>query len=548
MANLAILFDFDGTLTRAGTIDFSRIREALRCPAETPILEFIASIPSTARRKSALETLHNYEMEAAIRSLPNVGAEETLQFLRGHAIKVGIISRNSTSAIRCALDNFSSIGPDDFDILISRDDAYAPKPSPEAIVAAAGLLNVSVEHLIVVGDYILDIEAGRRAGAFTVFLTNCNRAAPCKEQPDYVIDELPELMKIARLHLPLPDGKLPNDLLSVFLAETGISPGPALVGPAVGEDVAAVGLQGEEVLVMKSDPVTFATDDIARYAVTVNVNDIATSGASPRWLLTTLMFPGGTRAYQIRNVMAQLHEIAAQQGLTLCGGHTEITGAVTRPIVAAQAVGTVSRSRLIDKRNMRERNQVLMTKRVSVEGTSIIAREFGDDLRKMGVSADLIERCRQFLAKPGISILPEARIAAQFESVTGMHDVTEGGLATALEEFSQTGGHRIRVYMDRIPYLEETLILCRLLDLHPLGLIGSGSLLISCDKEEYQTLLQRIRDAGIEATCIAEVLGTGVGIEAVSQVGVSVEWPSFEVDEIARLFRRMRPPKDGPDL
>ena len=64
-------------------------------------------------------------------------------------------------------------------------------------------------------------------------------------------------------------------------------------GSAGGEDVAAVSLAGEDTLVLKSDPITFATDAVGYYAMVVNANDLATSGARPRWMLATLLFPPG---------------------------------------------------------------------------------------------------------------------------------------------------------------------------------------------------------------------------------------------------------------
>mgnify|MGYP001061096191 CR=1 FL=1 len=61
--------------------------------------------------------------------------------------------------------------------------------------------------------------------------------------------------------LPLPSGKLPNDLLAQFLQAAEIHDPAVLVYPGVGEDTAAVDVSGEEVLVLKSDPVTFVTDE-----------------------------------------------------------------------------------------------------------------------------------------------------------------------------------------------------------------------------------------------------------------------------------------------
>ena len=80
---------------------------------------------------------------------------------------------------------------------------------------------------------------------------------------------------------PLPLGKLPVDLLARFLAQAPIQDPRVLYGPGIGLDCAVIDL-GERILVFKSDPITFATDDIGWYAVQVSANDVATTGASPR--------------------------------------------------------------------------------------------------------------------------------------------------------------------------------------------------------------------------------------------------------------------------
>jgi len=201
--------------------------------------------------------------------------------------------------------------------------------------------------------------------------------------------------------------------------------------------------------------------------------------------------------------------------------------------VCGMMAGSVRKRNLIDKRRMRPGDRVLLTKAAAVEGTAIIARELGSHLRKFGMSAEKIESCRAFLDR--ISIIPEARQAAQCPGTSAMHDVTEGGIATALEELSAAGGCRLRVDLDRIPVFSETRMICRLLGAHPLGLIGSGSLLICCRAKHAGRLEMDLRRAGIEATCIGEVAELGIGVRGFKR-GRPAPWPRFEVDEIARLF------------
>ena len=408
-----------------------------------------------------------------------------------------------------------------------------PKPDPEGVLLAAKAMNADIDQVMVVGDFVFDIQAGNNAGAVTVFVDNGAAPTAGPIESDHRISDLLELKRIIRMTTPLPAGKFPNDLLEEFFGQFPFEDPSVLIFPGVGEDTAAIDVTAEEVMVLKSDPITFATDAIGEYAVMVNANDIATAGAEPRWFLTTLLFPCGSTASEILQSMMELQSISRKWGITLCGGHTEITDAVNRPVVIGMLAGTVPKKNLIDKRNMRPGDQVLLTKALAVEGTAIIAREFGDRLQAKGVSKSEIKTCRSFLSR--IAILKEAAIAGRTKGVSAMHDITEGGLATATKELSAAGKHRIRIDMDRIPIFPETERLSRLLGIDPLGLIGSGSLLICCRKSAAADLITKIQDAGVQVTGIGEVLDSGDGIDAVTKEG-SAEWPSFEVDEIARLF------------
>jgi len=529
----AVLFDFDGTLTKPGALNFHRLKETIGCPADVPVLEFIEDLPLPPQRNEAFKHLERFEKEAAVNSEPNIGAQKLIHFLRSKKIGIGIITRNTLSSVERALQNFEHIDMSYFNVIVSRETPARLKPSGDGIILAANILKVDVSQILMVGDFVFDIQAGQAAGCMTVFLDYGTTSSSTKVESDFVVTSLEEIKSIVRLGLPLSPGKLPNDLLENFLDRFNVHDPSVLIGAGVGEDAAAVDIDKEEVLVIKSDPITFATDAIGHYAVVINANDIATSGAIPRWFLATLLFPSGVTASFIRQVMHELESVCRRLGITLCGGHTEITDAVTRPVITGMLAGTVAKNRLIDKRDIKPGDNVLLTKGVAVEGTAIIAREFGDRLRELGMTESDIETCKKFLFS--ISILEEAKIARNCVGVSAMHDITEGGLATALMELSIAGEHRIKVNMDHIPIFEQTEKICTLLGINPMGLIGSGSLLICSRKNETQTLMDNIRDAGINITRIGEVMEPGRGIEAVSKGG-PVAWPSFEVDEITRLY------------
>jgi len=192
----AVLFDFDGTLTRPGSLDFNTIRRAVKCPAGIPILEHIETLATDEPRKRAIRILEQYELEAAKRSQPNAGAEDLIVFLKSLQLKLGILTRNSLNSVSVALMNFSRVQESDFNAIITRHDPARPKPHPESVLLAASRLGVAPDKILVVGDYVFDIEAGQQAGAQTVFLHTSATTRLPDPPADYTIKVLNELKAI----------------------------------------------------------------------------------------------------------------------------------------------------------------------------------------------------------------------------------------------------------------------------------------------------------------------------------------------------------------
>lgn len=527
-----VIFDFDGTLTAPSALDFSLIRKALRCPPNKPVLEFIDELPDGERTQAA-KTLLRFEMDAAARSVPNPGAEELVLRLKSWGLRLVIITRNESAPVARAFKNFRHTTMDDFDLIISRDAPHKPKPHPASVIFALESLDVHPHEALMVGDYVFDIQAGIAAGTATAYLDTGRHVFPSDVHCDHVIGSLSELEPIIRSRLPLPLGKFPNELLASMLMNINRTTHPTvLTPPRVGEDTAAIDVADDEVIVMKSDPITFETSDPGRHSVIINANDIATAGATPRWMLVTLLAPPGTTPESISRVMENLHRQCQALEIAVCGGHTEITDAVSRLVVSASLVGVVSKDKLARKTNMTRGDAVLMTKRVAVEGTAIILSEHADRLREVGIAETSIRKSAEFTDK--LSVIPEARAACETGAVTAMHDVTEGGFATALRELATAGGRDIQIDMDAIAYYPETLETCERLNLDPLGLIGSGTLLICCQANHSERVLTVIREAGVEACEIGEVGAEGGAIIGLKR-GNPVEWPSFKTDELTKL-------------
>ena len=148
--------------------------------------------------------------------------------------------------------------------------------------------------------------------------------------------------------MSLLTGKLPAELLERLLAGVVRRDPRVLLGPALGEDAALIDM-GDRVLVAKADPVTFATDRIGWYAVHVNANDVACTGARPAWFLATILLPEGATEALAEEVFAQIEAACGALGVTLVGGHTEVTYGLERPIVAGAMLAEVAPDRVVRK-------------------------------------------------------------------------------------------------------------------------------------------------------------------------------------------------------
>ncbi|HUF93299.1 MAG TPA: AIR synthase family protein [Candidatus Limnocylindria bacterium] len=334
----------------------------------------------------------------------------------------------------------------------------------------------------------------------------------------------------------LPVGKLRAEMMQAVFDTLPSRDPRVVVGPRVGEDAAVIDM-GDRYLIASADPITFATDDLARYALAVNANDVAVRGARPRWFLATVLLPEGTTTdASATALLAQLAEACEELDIALVGGHTEVTHGLARPLVAGTMLGEVAKDKLVTTGGAQVGDAVVMTKGVPVEGAAIIAREKEAELRARGVPAAIIRRAKNFLRVPGISVLPEAEIACELASVHAMHDPTEGGIATALVELAEAAQVGLRIDATRIMILPEGKVLCEAFGLDPLGTIASGALLMTLDPAEAAIVVHALARESIDCHFIGSVVAREHGVTLVDGTR---QWPMpvFAQDEITRLFK-----------
>jgi hydrogenase expression/formation protein HypE len=291
---------------------------------------------------------------------------------------------------------------------------------------------------------------------------------------------------------PLKVGKVPNDVLQKIVFENlGHADPSVLLGPNLGEDAALI-QHGGEVIAFKSDPITGSADEVGWLAVYVNANDIATRGAKPRWFIQCILLPEGSSSSDLNEICRQIDSAAKEIGVSIVGGHTEVTRGIDRPIVVGAMIGTVSDMRFFTSGGASPGDALYMTKSAGLEGTAILSSE-PRIASKFGKA--FTTKCKALVKL--INVAGECAVLAKQDGVTAMHDITEGGLLGGVWELAEAAHAGIFIDLARVPVLEETVKICSELGLDPYRLIGSGSLLFTVRPSGERDVEATLKSSGI---------------------------------------------------
>lgn len=337
--------------------------------------------------------------------------------------------------------------------------------------------------------------------------------------------------------MAMPLGKLPPDALARLLQRIDVRDPRVIVGSGPGIDAAVLEL-GDRYLIATSDPITLVSARAGWYAVHVNANDIAVMGGTPRWLLATVMLPPQADEALLMALHEDTLAACADLGVTLIGGHTEVTDAVDRPVIAGTMLGEAAKDRLVTSAGARAGDIVLIAGGIAIEGTAALAGEATVRERLAGradIDAGLLNHAAALLFQPGISVVRAARALCDAARPHAMHDATEGGLATALREMAAASGAGLWVQERRIPVLTATRALCAALDLDPLGLLASGCLIAAVAPEDVAAALGALAAVGVMAAEIGRVTRPEEGLRLATEGGER-PLPAFARDELARLL------------
>ncbi len=300
-----------------------------------------------------------------------------------------------------------------------------------------------------------------------------------------------------------------------------------LVHAGLGEDSAVIDF-GDEVCLISTDPITGAVQGIGELAVHVSCNDIAANGGTPIGVQIVLLLPESIKESQIVTIMEDVQRTAADLEVEIIGGHTEITSRVTECILSVTAVGRAPRGRYVTSDGAKVGDDILITKGVGIEATAIIARDFAEHLPFTVLPEEIDEFTRQ------LSVVPEGLIAAEF-GVSAMHDITEGGLLGAVGEICHASQTGCEIWENAVHMCDLTRRITSHLQLDPLSLLSSGSMLIAASRG--QELRRELKERGIPSYIVGRIM-EGPSRIVIRENGKREDIPSYVQDELWRLFAR----------
>lgn len=294
-------------------------------------------------------------------------------------------------------------------------------------------------------------------------------------------------------------GKLPENVLRRSILKQIHTKRPEVCqGAAVGEDCAAVKLAEDEFFVLSTDPITGTAVDIGNLAIQITLNDLASAGAEPIGVMLTVLLPEQITEPEIREMMQQVEEACSKENVQIMGGHTEVTTVVNQPVITVTGVGKAKEGKMVSTAGAKAGMDIVLTKWIGLEGTSIIAKEKQQELLSR-FSENFIFRAQKF--DQMLSVIPEAATAVK-SGVGAMHDVTEGGIFGALWEMAEASGVGLEIELKKIPLKQETVEICEFFGINPYELISSGSMLMAA--EDGNRLVLDLQKAGIAASVIGK--------------------------------------------
>ena len=286
-------------------------------------------------------------------------------------------------------------------------------------------------------------------------------------------------------------------------------------------------------IVLKSDshavkPIFFPSGDIGRLAVAGTVNDIAVLGAEPYALACGFILEEGLALNDFERILASMRQTCLEAGVSIVTGDTKVVekGSLGGCVINTSGIGRRSaaleknievvkrfrnnfETRWILDSNLRAGDKIILSGTIGDHGLAVLSVQEGLSFGS-GIKSDV---------KPLNNLIQ--RLLGEIGGIVAMKDPTRGGLADALNEFSEKSHVGILIYEDKIPVREDVQAACEMLGLDPLEIGNEGKVVIGVVRERSEEILQLLRatEEGKEAEIVGEASADFTGVAMQTVVG-----------------------------
>ena len=274
-------------------------------------------------------------------------------------------------------------------------------------------------------------------------------------------------------------------------------------GAGVGEDCAFLSwedsdrTQGRSIVAASTETVSLPVRNSAYLAVMAAANNLAASGAVPLSVSLSLTLPEDTEETALKELMKQAGKCCKELAIQITGGHTEVSRSVKTPVVTATVIGKAKEEFAGSAGGTgADHLDVVISKWIGFEGTSIIAREKEEELSQR-YPIRLIHDAQEMDGY--LSVASEAAIALK-SGVYTMHDARSGGIFGALWEISRKIGVGLYIDLKKIPVKQETIEICEFYHLNPYALLSGGTLVMLTS--DGRGLVRALETEGIPAVIV----------------------------------------------
>ena len=253
------------------------------------------------------------------------------------------------------------------------------------------------------------------------------------------------------------------------------------------------------------DPVFFPGGDIGKLAVCGTVNDLAVSGAVPKYLSAGFIIEEGFELEKLERIVSSMATEARKAGVQIVTGDTKVVdrGKADKIFINTAGIGILDPKfkQLSYGKNITSGDKVIVNGTMGDHGVAIMAKR-----ENLGIKSHLESDCAS------LNHIIE-RVLKSHSEVKLMRDITRGGLATVLCEITDEDKFGIAIEEEQIPVKEEVNGMCEILGLDPLYIANEGKFLIIAGEKEAEAILQTLRSdpLGADAAIIGEVVDSGYG-------------------------------------